>query len=292
VARHLTKAVQLRTLDLAALLLVLGYTLLALRASGGGRIGPTALDATWARVQASGELRVAIDAGFAPFSGLAEGSSGPQLIGYDADLARALAGRLGVRARFVPTGFDALYEALARGEADLIASALSYAPELSWRARFSQVYFNAGQVLLARRSGGLDPEVPLDGLRLGAILGGEGDTLLRRAERSGTRLTRRSGYDEAGPLLADLRAGRLDAAIVDNATALAAANDDPELVLLRALSFEPYVLAVPPDAYQLQAETNAALDSLTRTGCLAALNARWFTAQPPAEATELPVECR
>jgi polar amino acid transport system substrate-binding protein len=273
-----------RLLDCGALVVLGAYLALWLIAGGSGG---ASLDRSWARVRASGELRVAIDLGFAPFSAVANGA----VIGYDADLARALAGHLGLRVVFQGVGFDALYDALARQEADMIASALTYAPGQGWRARFSRVYFNAGQVLLARADAGLPDDAPLNGLHLGASLGSDGDTLLRRAEHQGLPLTRQSDFDEPAALIAALRAGTLDAVIVDNATALAAIHDDKSLRLLRALSFEPYVLAVPPDAYQLQAHVDAALEALERAGCLEALNQRWFRTSPPDD-TRLPPACQ
>jgi hypothetical protein len=166
--------------DLLAIALVVAYFALAASAAR-GLLGGSALDATWAGVQRRDELRVVVDAGFRPFSWMRD----EQVIGLDADLARAIAARLGVRVRFVVTGYDALYDALARDEADLIASALPYTPETSWRARYSHFYFNGGQVLLTRNDAALAPGASLAGLRVGALLGTDSDTLLRRQERQG-----------------------------------------------------------------------------------------------------------
>ena len=68
-------------------------------------------------------------------------------------------------------------------------------------------------------------------------------------------------------MLADLRRGTLDAAIVDNASALSDLGHQPGLKALGpALTLEPYVLAVPAEAYQLHDPINHALEDLREKG--------------------------
>jgi polar amino acid transport system substrate-binding protein len=255
-------------IDLLAAALLLGYAGLAWGAERGG--GP-ALDAAWAAARASGRLRVAVDVGLRPFVDMRGGG----LAGYDVDLAEALAAKLGLRAEFVPTGFDALYDTLVSGRADLIASALPYAPEQGFRARFSSFYFDDGQVLVAAAGAAVTAQ-NLGGLRVGAALGSDGDALGRRLVRDGAALSLRTAYDEPSQALADLRAGRLDAVICDNVSALGAVQAAPGLRIVAALSSAPYVLAMPASAFQLQAEVNRALAELRAEGLFERLNARWL----------------
>lgn len=258
-------------LDLAAALVLCAYTWLAWSAAGAAPGGP-ALDPIWQSARERGALRVAVDLGFRPFADQIAG----QPVGYDIDLARAVAAKLGLEAEFVPTGFDALYDSLTSGRADLIASALPYAPEQGYRARFSSFYFDAGQVLLAPAGSALAGPEGLAGLRLGVALGSDADALARRLAAATPTIDLRSTYDTPGEVLADLRAGQLDAAIVDNVAALTATQAAPGLRIVVALSSEPLALAMPAAAFQLQAEVNQALDELRAEGFFEELNARWF----------------
>jgi polar amino acid transport system substrate-binding protein len=251
--------------DILAAAVLLGYAWLAWGAGGGA--GP-ALDQAWAAARVRGELRVAVDVGFRPFVD----QRGGELVGYDVDLARAVAAQLGLRAVFVPVGFDALYSALVSGQADMIASALPYAPEEGQRARFSSFYFDAGQVLLAAERSPVAGAADLVGRRVGVALGSDADALARRM----TGLDLRSTYDEPGQAIADLRAGKLDAVICDNVSALGAVQSAPGLRIVAALSSQPYVLAVPASAFQLQSEVNRALDELRAAGLFEELNSRWL----------------
>ncbi|MBX0328297.1 ABC transporter substrate-binding protein [Oscillochloris sp. ZM17-4] len=257
--------------DMLATGVLLAYLWLAWGAEAGGGAGP-ALDRVWAAAQARGSLRVAVDVGFRPFVEQRDGD----LAGYDVDLARAVAGRLGLRAEFVPIGFDALYNALVSDQADMIASALPYAPEEGERARFSSFYFDAGQVLLVPEGSPVAGAADLAGRRVGVALGSDADALARRLALATPSIDLRSTYDEPGQAIADLRAGRLDAAICDNVSALAAAQSAPGLRIAAALSSQPYALAVPASAFQLQAEVNRALAELRAEGLFEELNRRWL----------------
>ncbi len=251
--------------DVLAVALLLGYAWLAGGAAGGSG---SALDPVWAAARVRGNLRVAVDVGFRPFVD----QRGGELVGYDVDLARAVAEELGLRAEFLPVGFDALYSALVSRQADMIASALPYAPEEGERARFSSFYFDAGQVLLVPDGSPITGAVDLVGRRVGVALGSDADALARRM----TGIDLRSTYDESAQAIADLRAGRLDAVICDNVSALGAAQSTSGLRIAAALSTQPYVLAVPTSAFQLQAEVNRALDKLRAAGLFETLNRRWL----------------
>lgn len=258
--------------DLAALLIILIYSLLAWGAEGGAAGAGPALDPVLADARARGTLRVAVDIGFRPFT---DQDAAGELVGYDIDLARAVAARLGLTAEFVPTGYDALYDTLTSGRADLIASALPYAPEQGFRARFSSVYFDAGQMLIVPEASPVAAAGDLSGRTVGVALGSDADALARRMAAGGA-FALRSAYDEPGQALADLRAGRLDAVIADGVTAISATQAEPGLRIAEALTYEPLVLGMPRQAFQLEAEINGALDELRREGLFEELSARWL----------------
>ncbi len=256
-------------LDLLAAAILLLYALLAWSAEGGQ--GGAALDPVLADARARGTLRVAVDVGFRPFADQVDG----RLVGYDIALAEAVAAKLGLRAEFVPTGFDALYDSLTSGRADLIASALPYAPDQGFRARFSRLYFDAGQVLVVPEASSIAGPADLRGRSVGVALGSDADALARRMAADGG-LELRSGYDEPAQALADLRAGRLDAVITDSVAALTAAQASPGLRIAAALTAEPIALAMPRAAFQLEAEVNRALDELRAEGFFDDLSRAWL----------------
>lgn len=233
-----------------------------------------AADPVWIALQARGALRVGIDPGFRPFAIERDG----YFAGYDIDLAAEVARRLSLRVEFVPVAYDALYDALSTRQVDLLAAALPLAPEQGWRARFSTPYLNAGQVLVLHKDGPLDPTHPqLTGRVIGVALGSDADTFARGLSRRDPSIAVHSAFDTPAEALAALNRGALDAVITDAVTALAAMPAYPRLVIAaEALTFDPYVLAVPVEAYRLHSEVNRALDAMRAEGVFERLNERWF----------------
>jgi polar amino acid transport system substrate-binding protein len=263
--------------DIAAVLLLLAYAILAVSTQLGASVAGQGPDPVWAAARQRGTLRVAVDFGYYPFSGVEQG----QPIGYDIDLARAVGQKLDLAVEFVPSNLDSIYDDLANHKADMAASALPYAPEQGWRAGFSTFYFNAGQVLVVPTDSQIAGPQQLGERTLGAPLGSDADTFARKLAAGDPSITLRSDYDTPAAVLADLRRGVLDAAIVDNASALSDLGHQPGLKALGpALTLEPYVLAVPAEAYQLHDSINHALDNLRKEGYFEQLGKKWFVDAP------------
>ncbi len=268
---------RLRRRDLLAAAILLGYGLLAAATQLGASVAGQGLDPVWAAARQRGALRVAVDIGYYPFSSL----DGGQLAGYDIDLAAALAAKLGLRAEFVASNLDSIYDDLSNRRADLAASALPYAPEQGWRAGFSTFYFNAGQVLVVPVGSPIAGQAQLAGARVGVPLGSDADTYARGLAAGDPSIVVRAGYDTPAEVLADLRRGALDAAIVDNAAALIDLGHRPGLTTAGpALTLEPYALAVAADAFQLRDAVNRALEQLRQEGFFERNGHKWFVEAP------------
>jgi polar amino acid transport system substrate-binding protein len=276
-AWRLTLQDHVRPIDIVAVALLFVYALLAVSTELGASVAGQGPDPVWAAARQRGALRVAVDFGYYPFSGVENG----QPIGYDIDLARAVGRKLGLTIEFVPSNLDSIYDDLANHKADMAASALPYAPEQGWRAGFSTFYFNAGQVLVVPEDSALSSQEQLGGQVVGAPLGSDADTFARKLAAGSPTIVLRSDYDTPAAVLADLRRGKLDAAIVDNASALSDLGHRPGLKTVGpALTLEPYVLAVPVEAYQLRDQINHALEDLRQEGFFEQLGQAWFVNAP------------
>jgi ABC-type amino acid transport substrate-binding protein len=181
------------------------------------------------------------------------------------------AAQLGLRAEFVPSGLDSIYDDLAAGKADIAASALPYAPEQGWRVMFSEFYFNAGQVLVVPRGA----DANFSRKRIGVALGSDADTYARNLA-IGQSVILSSSYETPADAFAALRRGELDAVISDHLAALIALNTMPEFQIAQALTLEPYAIAMPVAGFRMRAEVNRALADLQREGFFEQNGAKWF----------------
>ena len=101
----------------SALAATLAGLALALTACGGGSGGggsqaPAASgsDTSLSDVKSKGEIVIATEGTYKPFSFHAEGAG--DLTGYDVEIARAVADKLGVKANFHETQFDGIFAGL------------------------------------------------------------------------------------------------------------------------------------------------------------------------------------
>jgi ABC-type amino acid transport substrate-binding protein len=234
----------------------------------------TRRDPTWARIRREGVLRVGMEASFPPFESVSDG----RFVGLDVDLANALAERWGGKAQFVEVHFDGLYDALKVDKFDLIISALPYDRTLTRDMLYSQSYFNAGQVLLARAD---DANVRslenLDHRRVAVELGAEAHQLLRELARDKGLTMEIVTRREPQEVVALLRAGDVDALVCDRVTAYQYLTQGQDLRLVGApLSDEPYVIAMRRDAPLLLEQVNAALQAWRANDFMAELERRWL----------------
>jgi len=234
-------------------------------------------DATWQRIQREGVLRVGLDPSFPPF----EVDTGGEIVGYDVDLAHALAARWGVGLQLVPTHFDGLIDGLLTEQYDVIISAFPYDPRLTQDVRYSQPYFNAGVVLVVREDAqGVTDVADLAGRRVAVEWGSAGDVEARRIARRVPRL-RVQPMETADAALMAVKTGEADAALVDAVSAYGFLGQQGWVKIVgEPLTDERYVIVVRPDSRRLLAETDAALSALRASGRLAELRTKWFARLP------------
>ncbi len=98
-----------------------------------------------ATVVERGTLRV----GLATFVPWAMRDRNGDLIGFEVDVAKKLAGDMGVRVEFVPTAWEGIIQALVAGRFDIIISGMSITPERALVVDFTRPYASSGYILLA-----------------------------------------------------------------------------------------------------------------------------------------------
>jgi len=226
------------------------------------------------RVQASGTLRVAIDPSFPPFESV---DSSGHIVGYDADLAKALARRLAVDVHFVTTGYDALYDALTAGRADVVISALY--PDQSRTAgfAFSDPYFNAGEIILVDAGSSIATPDDLAGKSVACIFGTAGHMELLQLVEVIRPVPAVITVDDPVTITALLHSGTADAIITDHVSALIATAGDPDVrILMPPLTDEPYVIAARREDAKLLRALDDALSELAAGGTLDELRNRWM----------------
>ncbi len=227
------------------------------------------VDKTWTQVRESGVVRFGMDAGFMPFDGL---TASGEFTGLDADLARELAKRLGLRAEFVQVGADRLYDTLLTGQYDAIISALTPDAARTQDFFYTAPYFDAGLVLVVPTGSNVSD---LRGRTLAAEIGSDGDDRARWLARRtvGLRVLERDTSDEA---MQAVESGQADAALADTAAARQYVAAHSALRLGPHQTSNPYVIAVRANAPELARALDRSLAQVKADGTLERITAHWL----------------
>ncbi len=96
-----------------------------------------------------GELRVGLEPGYMPFE--MKDKKG-RLIGYDVDLAKAMAKAMGVKLKIIPTAFDGIIAGLITNKFDIIIAGMSITQQRNLKVNFSNPYLVIGQTILLNKN--------------------------------------------------------------------------------------------------------------------------------------------
>src|SRR5215831_7844145 len=134
-----------------------------------------------------------------------------RLVGFEVDLAEALAAKLGVKAQMVQNQWDQLVPALERGNFDIILNGLEVTEENQQRIMMTQPYYVYAQQIVARKGDNAITQLSdLKGKAVGVL---SASVALRLVEKTpGLDMRVYPGNVEA---LRDLKAHRIEAAVMD-----------------------------------------------------------------------------
>jgi polar amino acid transport system substrate-binding protein len=149
------------------------------------------------------------------------------LIGFEFELAEAIARRLGVKAEMIQNQWDQLIPALERGNFDIILNGLEMTPQNLERISMSKPYFAyAQQIVIRQQTSGIDSIEALEGKRVGVLSSSAAHRLLENRPRVALKI-----YPGNVESFRDLFAERIDAVLLDLPIALHYAKTDPLLRL-------------------------------------------------------------
>lgn len=224
-----------------------------------------------ARAAPAGTLRWGGDSsGGAPFV-FQDPKDPARTVGFEADLAAALAAELGLAPRFVQNQWDSLVPGLKRGDYDVVINGLEITEERKAEVAFSDPYYLTYEALTVRKAS-FDIATPADlkGRRAGTLKGALAERLL--ADAGGIEVV---GYDTQTMLYDDLANGRIDAVLMDHPAAVYYGVDPRLKNLPGQFGRMAYGVAVRKSDAKLLARINAALARLLKAGKLREIYERW-----------------
>jgi len=267
--RHLVSAT---VLALAAAVALTGCSTSSGDTSGDSATPGT--DDSLSSVLSSGTLTIGTEGTYRPFS-YHEGGAG-DLTGYDVDVARAVADKLGVKAEFQETQWDAIFAGLEAGRFDTIANQVSITPERTDSYAFSTPYtYSTGVIVVPSDNTSITSFASLAGKTTAQSLTSNWYTL---ATDSGATVQSVEGWAQSVALVEQ---GRVDATVNDKLTYLDYKKQTGAAGLKIAAETDDRsesAFAFAKGGTALAAAVSDALAQLTADGTLATISDTYFGA--------------
>lgn len=239
------------------------------------------------RIRAEGTVRVGVKADSPPFGELRAGLR----LGFDIDIAEAVARRLGLRAEFVTVTSADRIPRLAAGEVDMVVASMTQTRARERQVDFSIPYFEDGPACLAKAGSGIAGYLQLGGRRVGVAAGSSTAASMARVAPEAILVELPAIAD----LLPALDAGQVDAIASDYLIlrGLAKTSGRPGAYDIPGgrIVAEPYGIALPQDQSAWRDAVNAALMAMWEDGEWARIYASWFgpgSAMPVASGFTVP----
>jgi polar amino acid transport system substrate-binding protein len=242
----------------------------------------TAKDEALAKVKASGELVVALDPTYPPMETQEDGGA---FVGFDVDLAHALAARLGVKAKLMAMSWDGILAGLSADRYDIILSSMNVTPERAKEVDFVE-YLRMSQVFVAKPGSRVASESDL----VGKVVAVAADTTsydwVAGKKAAGLKIKDVRAYRMSSEVFLALRSGHADVVVVDEPVGRWFALQDPKSLAVtgRAVAPEPLGIAVRKGETSLKTALAEAVAAMEKDGAMAKLASKWFGAAVPEAA--------
>lgn len=271
----------MKKLSIAMLSMVLAGSML-LTACGGGNTqatedtGSDTQQSETAENTEGGVLRMGTNATFPPYEYVDENN---EVAGIDADIAAAIADKLGMELEITDMAFDSLIPALQSDTIDIVLAGMTVDPERAEQVNFTDSYATGVQVIIVPEDSDIASPDDLEGKNIGVQTGTTGD--LQCTDAYGQEFVKQ--FDNGPLAVAALLNGQVDCVVIDNEPAknYVAANEGLK-ILDTAYANEDYAAALAKEDTELFEQVNAAIQELKEDGTIASIIEKYI----PAEGSE------
>ena len=234
-------------------------------------------DTGLADVMAKGTLVMGFDEAYPPMGFVDENG---EHVGFDIDLAKEVAKRMGVELVLQPISWDAKELELNGKNIDCIWSGLTITEERKAQMLFTMPYLANEQIMVVMADSGIASVADTAGKVLGTQAGSASVDVLEANPDVKDALAEIYLSDDFVAALMDLRLGGIDVLLIDSVVGnyYIAQQDDPSafVVLPEVLQAEEYGIAVRQGEATLADAINAQLIAIQEDGTLDAIRAAWF----------------
>ena len=228
-----------------------------------------------AALQERGVFVLGLDDSFPPMGFRSDDN---EIVGYDIDLGREVAKRLGVDFKAQPIDWAAKEMELETGKIDCIWNGFSINEERKQALSFTEPYLNNEQVLVVRKADNIKSLADMAGKVIGIQSGSSAQDAIDTEPEFAASLKEIVKYKENITALNDLDIGGVDGVVMDSVVASYAISQSnkPFELMPEALATEAYGIAFRKSEPELRDAAYAALQEMAADGTIEAISKKWF----------------
>ena len=226
----------------------------------------------------SGKLIMATNAAFPPY----EYIEGNEVVGIDAEIAGAIAEKLGLELQIDDMEFDSIIESVKGGKADIGLAGMTVTPERQEVINFTSSYATGVQVVIVTENSAITTVDDLFADGAMHVIGVQRNTtgdLYSTWDLEDAGLATIDRYSKGADAVQALLTGKVDCVVIDNEPAKAFVEANEGLVILdTAYAVEDYAAAMNKDNAELYEAVNKALEELIADGTVASIVEKYIPA--------------
>ncbi|GAB2898526.1 amino acid ABC transporter substrate-binding protein [Uliginosibacterium flavum] len=201
-----------------------------------------------------------------------------ELVGFDIDLAKEAAKRIGAEVEFKPIDWNAKEAELNGKRVDALWNGLTITEERKANIAFTTPYLENRQIIIVTAKSAIKTKADLAGKVVGIQDGSSAVEAVAKDAATAKSLKELKKFGDNVTALMDLTTGRLDALVVDEVTGRYYTTKKPGeyVVLTENFGTEDYGVGVRKDDTALLAKLQTALDEMKKDGSAAKIATQWF----------------
>ena len=201
-----------------------------------------------------------------------------QLVGFDIDMAKEAAKRLGIEAEFKPIDWNAKEAELSGKRVDALWNGLTITDERKKNIAFTAPYMENHQIIVVKGGSPLKTKADLAGKHIGVQDGSSAVDAIAKDEATAKSFKDMKKYGDNVTALMDLTAGRVDAVVLDEVVGryYTAKKPGEYVVLEDNFGTEEYGVGLRKDDTALHTALDKAMTDMKADGSAAKIAEQWF----------------
>lgn len=232
-------------------------------------------DDSWKRIKEKGEFVVGLDDAFPPM-GFRDNSG--ELVGFDIDMAKEAAKRMGVEVKFQPIDWKAVTMELKNRNVDLAWNGMTITDTRKKEIDFTKPYIEQKQILIVQKNSAIKGKADLKGKNVGIQAGSSSKVALEKDTKVAESIKEVVEFPDNEKAMMALKLNKIDAVIIDEVVGryIVSKDKDSFVVLEDDFGKEDFGVGARKGDTAFLNELQKALDEMKKDGTSKRISEKWF----------------